>query len=376
MAEHTEKTKTDIWPLSYKNLIDDLLDEPDCLKRCLDKYIYSEGKDLLNKFKQKVQPIQFSKIFFIGNTFNYFASLIPKHCIMSHKEKLPYSVFNFELTEFYDYFINQLDFSDSLFIFISKSGTSRLLIKSIEYILMLKVDPNRIILITDNPISDAAKNCGFSFPIYVGSELILGTKSYQNTVLVLYFLVKILLNQDPFDEKDIREINDLIEAMKEFGKDYKPISEKVLGFLGKDLKFLHFLARGVSLSTAYHFALESKTYSRIYAAGMSMGLFFHGPFQIAEENFRCVFYIGDNQDITNENIINKLLQIILTKYSNSKIVLISNSKVFSLKNQDNPNILNIPYSCEQICLSPIFEMFMAMLFLVESAQKRGLIMFE
>lgn len=374
--EKIEKTKTDIWPLSYKSLIKDLIDEPSCLNICLDKYINSEGKDLLINFKKNIQSIQFSKIFFIGNTFNYFASLIPKHCIMSYKEQMPFTVFNFELTEFYDYFINQLDFSDSLFVFISKSGSSRLLLKSIEYIIMLRVDPHRIILITDNPTSDIAKNCGFTFPIYVGSELILGTKSFQNTVLVLHFIMKILLKQDPFDQKEIGNINQMINAMTDFGKEYKPIAEKVLGFLGKDLKFLHFLARGVSLSTAYHFALESKTYSRIYAAGMSMGLFFHGPFQIAEENFRCVFYIGDNQDIANENIINKLLQIILTKYNNSRIVLISNNKVFNLKNQNNPNILNIPYSCEQTSLSPIFEMFISMLFLVESAQKRGLIMFE
>jgi glucosamine 6-phosphate synthetase-like amidotransferase/phosphosugar isomerase protein len=231
--EKIEKTKTDIWPLSYKSLIKDLIDEPSCLNICLDKYINSEGKDLLINFKKNIQSIQFSKIFFIGNTFNYFASLIPKHCIMSYKEQMPFTVFNFELTEFYDYFINQLDFSDSLFVFISKSGSSRLLLKSIEYIIMLRVDPHRIILITDNPTSDIAKNCGFTFPIYVGSELILGTKSFQNTVLVLHFIMKILLKQDPFDQKEIGNINQMINAMTDFGKEYKPIAEKVLGFLGR-----------------------------------------------------------------------------------------------------------------------------------------------
>ena len=103
----SEKKKKYAWPFSYTKIKDDFLSEIESIERCTDYYINGEGQKLLLKVQEIIKTTQFNKIFFIGNTFAYFASLVPKAIMMESDIKIPYFSDSFEISEFSDYIIPQ-----------------------------------------------------------------------------------------------------------------------------------------------------------------------------------------------------------------------------------------------------------------------------
>ncbi|MHA1340112.1 MAG: hypothetical protein ACTSRZ_10750 [Promethearchaeota archaeon] len=369
-----ERKKTEIWPLSFEALINDLKNAPNCLKYCIDTY-FQQGNDLFNLIQQHLKKLKLKKVLFIGNTFNYFASFVPIYTLMNHSNKVKFWFHNFELTEFYDYILPQFLDQNTLYIFISKSGTSRLIVKSIEHLRMLKTDPSQIWLVTNNDETPIKKHCSMIFPINVVVELILGTRSFFNTTFVLWLIAMLLLGENPFTESTYDKLMSIVEEMKKFDVNAFKASEQIMQFFGIDFHFIYFLAKGASLSAAHQAALAAKTYGKIYANSLSIGLFYHGPFQIADDNFRGIFFIGDDFNSSSIEIIPQLIDITTKKLASGKILLISNNEKISKKVEDNPNVFLIKYQCKIPWLSPIIQFYISTCIFVQFAMKKGLIMF-
>jgi len=226
---------------------------PESLKNCAEQYFSSNGRRFLNKIKDIVSKINFSRVIFIGNTYNYFASLISLNIFLQSSEKLKFCWDSFELSEFYDYILPEDDINNTIYIFISKS-VSKLITKSIDHLIDIDTDPDKIWLITDNPDLDISEKCGVIFPVHAGSEIVLGTKSYQNTIIVLYLISEILQKKDPVDYENYIGIESLIHFMRDFWKRKDDIIPEIIHFLGPKPKYLHIISRGASLSTAYEAA--------------------------------------------------------------------------------------------------------------------------
>ncbi|MBD3352880.1 MAG: hypothetical protein GF364_15460 [Candidatus Lokiarchaeota archaeon] len=186
---------------------------------------------------------------------------------------------------------------------------------------------------------------------------------------------QILLGEDPQRDQIRKDVASLVKIMRNYTKNNKEITKQILEFLGEDFRFIYFLSRGASLSAAYQAAFAAKSYGRLYAEGLSIGLFFHGPFQIADENFRCIFFIGDDYTEQSEDILPRLINLTTKKFGSGKTVLINNNKTLAEKVKDNPNVLLIEYEYSNTALSPIYQMFTSMLTFMDIALKRGLIMF-
>ena len=112
---------TKIWPLTYSNILNDLKLLPESLKNCAEQYFSSNGRRFLTKIKKIVMDLNFSRVIFVGNTYNYFASLISLNIFLQSSEKLNFCWDSFELSEFYDYILPEDDIDSTLYIFISKS---------------------------------------------------------------------------------------------------------------------------------------------------------------------------------------------------------------------------------------------------------------
>jgi len=371
----SERKRVEIWPLSYESILKDLYNTPDNLKNCID-YYFKLSNDLIEKIQKIINQINIKRILFIGNTFNYFASYIPIYLMMHHSSKLNYWWQNYELTDFYDYNLPQFQDQNTIYIFISKSGESKLIKRSIERLRMLNIDKNQIWLVTNNLEPSVKNYCGLLFPINTSDELILGTKSFINTIFVIWLIGMILINENPFNNEIYNKLINIIEEMRKFESQSIEIANQIIEFFGIDFKFIYFLSKGASLSIAYQASLAAKTFGHVYANCLSFGLFYHGSFQIADENFRSIFYIGDDFNGNNIEIIPRLIDITTKKLAKGRILLIGNNEEIIDKVKNNPNVYIIKFKCNIPFLSPIIEYHVSTLIILEFAVRRGLIMFK
>ncbi|MHA1729037.1 MAG: hypothetical protein ACTSWY_09920, partial [Promethearchaeota archaeon] len=148
----------------------------------------------------------------------------------------------------------------------------------------------------------------------------------------------------------------------------------ILNFFGTDFDFIYYISKGASLSSAYNAALAGKSFGHLYAEGLSLGLFFHGPFQVADKNFRFILIMGDNAGDPNithdELLLPRLINRITEKLGSKKVLLLSNNSKLSSEMKNNPNVYIVDFKCGKSALSPIFEMFILHLINLEIAEKK------
>ena len=351
---------------------------PQTLKRCLDFYVSSEGEALFSKISKLIDSINFTRVVFIGNSFNYYASFVPLYSLMTSVDDLNFCWDAIELNEFYDYILPGKPDNETLYIFISKSGRSKLMIKSMEHLFLIKKDPRMIWLVTNEPKIKIAKKCGAVFPTLVDPELALGTKTFQNLVFVLYLISRLLMKKQPLNKSIQTTVNNLIQSMNQYWDENIKNPRRILDFFENNIQFLYLVSKGASIGSAYEAAACAKSFARIIAEGISLGLFFHGTFQIADDKFRSVFIIpslpinGDRDRTAEENnLVNNLINQITEK--SGLMLLISNNEDLTNSLTDDSHVLPINFKCDIPSLTPIFEMYVLHLLFVEVSKLKDLI---
>ena len=363
--------KKKLWALSYKSLLHDFKIMPLALKKCMKFYLSRKGEALLSKISELIDSLNFSRVLFIGNSFNFYASFIPSYSLMTSGVDLNFSWDSIELNEFYDYILPGKPDNETLYIFISKSGRSKLLVKSMEHLFLIKKDPRMIWLVTNEPKIKIAKKCGAVFPTLVSSELALGTKTFQNLVFVLYLISRLIMKKKPLNKSIQATVNNLIHSMKEYWAKNIKNPRRLLDFFENNIQFLYLVSKGASIGSAYEAAACAKSFTRIIAEGMSLGLFFHGTFQIADDKFRSVFIISNDLTSEENNLVNNLINQITEK--SGLMLLISNNEDLTNSLTDDSHVLPIKFKCDIPSLTPIFEMYVLHLLLLEVAKIKDLI---
>ncbi len=346
---------------------------PLSLKKCMEFYLSSEGDALFSKISKLIDSLSFSRILFIGNSFNYYASFVPSYSLMTSLDDLNFSWDSIELNEFYNYILPGKPDNDTLYIFISKSGRSKLMIKSMEHLFLIKSDPRMIWLVTNEPTIEIAQKCGAVFPTLVDQELALGTKTFQNLVFVLYLISRLLMKKKPLNKSIQTTVDNLIHSMNEYWVENFKNSRKILDFFENDIQFLYIVSKGASISSAYEAAACAKSFARLLAEGISLGLFFHGTFQIADDKFRSVFIISNDSSNSGENdLVNNLINQITEK--SGLMLLISNNEDLTNSLADDSHVYPITFQCDIPSLTPIFEMYVLHLLFIEVSKIKDLIL--
>lgn len=365
--------KIRVWPFSFDTILNDFLQEPDNLQQTMENYFGEYGTKLFSEVQNTLTTLNFSRVIFIGHAFNNFASQIPIYSFFKSKEPLPFSWNAFEVTEFHDYIIPQEFDNSSLYIFCSISGESRLIKSSIEQLRTQKVNPKLIWLVTNNPNCGIAKNCGHVFNMCAASEIVLGTKTFQSAIFILYLIAELLMGRNPINDQIKQKCLILISEMMKYRNKWATESDRILNFLGTEFPFLYLIAKGASIASANHGALSAKGYSHIYAEAISVGLFFHGPFQIIDNDFRCILMISDDMGLDFNELLQHLINQMFERLGTGKVVLLVNNQTLAKTYQNHPQILTISYSCELAPLAPIFEMYIMQTVFLEFARKQNMI---
>jgi glucosamine 6-phosphate synthetase-like amidotransferase/phosphosugar isomerase protein len=343
----------------------------------MEYYFGGEGQKLFAKVIDLLSSVNYTRVIFIGNSFNYFASFVPVFCLTNSPGNLNYGWQNFEVNEFYDYILPGKPLNNTLYIFISKSGRSRLIQKSMKHLFEIKTDPRLIWLVTNEPELKIAQKCGIVFPIHVKTETIPGTRSFQNEVFVLYLISQLLLKKDLQEmiESTRKGVITLVQSMKKYWHNREKTTSEIVEYLGGDLQYLYLISKGTSLSTVYEAAASAKSYASLFAEGIDFGLFFHGPFQIADATFRCVLIIDEIYSEQINSLIEGLVNQITSRLGQT--LLITTSKKLSAliaSVDDKKRVYSLNFDCEIPALTPIFEMFVLHQIFLEISKIRGLVL--
>jgi fructoselysine-6-P-deglycase FrlB-like protein len=367
-----------VWPFTFDNIMEDFMKAPDVLQQCAEFYFSGTGKQILEQAQQIIEKSDITRIVFIGNSFNFFATHCAKYELESSSEECKYSWKMVELTEFYDYFLPQEATPNTLYIFISRSGQSRLIARSIEQLHLVNHNPTLIWMITNNPATSLNSYCKLLFPMKSPSEIISGSKSFMNSLLVVFLIAQLFLDKEPWRSDVQSGVNALINNLNTYAQTWDKRTNTILDFMGDEFRNLYIIARDPSsLSTAYLGALHAKTFTKILTEGIYISHFFHGPYQMLDkkekgkENYvRFIVLVGDK--ISDRTELLRLLSLINDR--GGEIVLLSNDPQLSQAFSGNQHIHSIDFDSPIPALAPIFEFFILQILLARITQRRGMLL--
>lgn len=224
------------------------------------------------------------KLVFIASGTSYHAALIAQDFFNKEKEVIIAS-------ELYtsDYKVD----ADNYYIFISQSGETMDVLKSLEYI--NKTSSNTL-GITNVKNSSLYKLANQHLLIHAKKEIaVASTKAYINEVLLLYIISCKLYDKDfVFNYKNYQVSQQRIEEIKEIALSLK------------DKQNALFIGKGKDYYLALEASLKLKEVSYIHSEALYSGELKHGPIALIEKGFP-VFVIKDIKE--NEYLLSACEEI-------------------------------------------------------------------
>jgi len=349
--------------------LDEILSQPQAL---LDTYHYLKDscQSQFQELKKKIKEEKISKFIFTGMGSSYFSSYIPYYLL---NQSGFYSEMR-EAGEFLLYSFPKIEtnfFDKTAIVLISQSGESGEVIHLLEKINSIE-NPPLTIGITNNPKSTLSTNTNMTFLIKAGVEKSVTSKSYTCTLLLLYVLVKDLIDDFLSKNENSLEIENLIKEINDFLKDREKIEifyNNLLSFYGSEIDCLEILARGPSLSTAYQAALNFKEIVKKLSEANPCSTFRHGGIECLNKNSKLVI-ISSEQNNFKLNI--HLIKRMIKDWNCGKILHITNLYSDDITLNNSPKIISFMHHIKNPFLSPIMEIIILQLFFYKIAEKNDL----
>jgi glucosamine 6-phosphate synthetase-like amidotransferase/phosphosugar isomerase protein len=254
---------------------------------------------------------------------------------------------------------------------VSQSGESGEIITLVRNI--SKTKKNLITVgISNTSESQLAENVDILFEIKAGTETSVTSKTFTNSLLILFLLSVYLVNNFSVPREIFNEVNDMIGYIKKLFKDLDTKLEmitKIISFFGGTPEFLEILSSGPSLATAFQAALIYKEITKNYSEAHITSSFYHGGIECLKED-SCLVLISSDEINFKLNVhliknmrewkVGKILHI-----SNYNIETISDDFGFDVGNliQDKKNVYSITHKITNPFLAPICEIvFLQLLF--------------
>jgi glucosamine--fructose-6-phosphate aminotransferase (isomerizing) len=153
-----------------------------------------------------------------------------------------------------------------------------------------------LVLLTNAPQSAMAGRASLVLPMHAGHETAISTKTYVNTMALLYLMARSLEGDRALREA-IDELHRLAEQMPslEVGEEMREAAAFLL-----PMQAIQFVARGPSMVAARQAALTFMEGAKLPATALTAGAFRHGPFELAREGHRALFFVpqGRTAEIT------------------------------------------------------------------------------
>lgn len=189
-----------------------------------------------------------------------------------------------------------------------------------------------------------------------GKEAAISTKTYVNTLGVLFLMAKAVRG-----EKDIEEGLAALKLAADRMNEYDRVGITEEATLLAAAHYLHFVSRGPAMAAARQAALTFMEGTRLSATALTGGAFRHGPFELAGEGHHAVFFApsGSTYDLLSAMALEAVGK-------GSKVVVITDGKMAETAGL---RILRVPDLGEN--LFPVAAAMTQERLLYETARQRG-----
>lgn len=353
----------------YMNeFLEEIQAQPQALKNTYDSLV-SNQKDQIVKLRDTWRVKNINRVIFTGMGSSNFCGYIPFYYL----NQLGIKAEMIEAGEFLIHILsekNEKIFNSTALVLISQSGESGEIVKILKNQKDMQQVP-LIIGITNTPDSYLAKQANLVFFTDAGDEKSVTSKTYTSCILLLYYLSIIIANDFEINSDKLNSLPKYIDYISEFFSHYKEIDliiKSFLNFLGPETKFLEFLARGASLSTAYQSALNYKEIVKQPSEANPCSTFSHGCIEYLDEKSKIILFSSDNESFKlNNNLTTKMIR----DWNCGRIIHICNET--RIKTSPNPilsengHLLTYVHDIENTFLAPIIEIILMQFLFYEIA---------
>jgi glucosamine--fructose-6-phosphate aminotransferase (isomerizing) len=253
--------------------LDEIYEIPGALKRLV-YYYRNDGRAKISEWKNHINMQK--RILFTGMGTSEFAPIY----IMNRLAAIGISSINLDAGEWLHYGSGVQE-ENNVAVIISQSGESIEVKKLIES----GKAGMQYIAITNDENSFLGKNAQLNLPLCAGDEASVSTKTYSNTLGLLYILAH-ALQEDCELSHVFNELDNLTDKMLDIDdKSIKGAAEFLLPGLS-----LVFVGRGPALVCAKQCTLTFMEGTRCVASAFSGGAFRHGPFEVVDKDFRLIIF--------------------------------------------------------------------------------------
>ncbi len=330
--------------------LEEILDQPEALKRTLRYYTSSAGMASLEKVKKAMSDHQFEQIIFTGMGSSYFTGFAASN--LFNGLGIPSFVVN--ASELLHYNLSLLK-KKTLLICFSQSGESFEIRELLE-----RLSSNTVCVGILN-IEDSTLALKADIALYSksGVEEMTSTKTFITTKLVAYILGWYLSGK--WDKPRQTQIKKLIYACYKMLEHYPSYIGDVLRFLG-DIHAIQIIARGACFASACQSALMFKEANKIAGTGILGGEFRHGPMEMVQEGFQSILFAPMGKTYSQSI---KMAEDIAR--FGGKVLLLTNGD----KNFDDANIFPIQIDCDDEYIFSILSVIPVQILIDEYAKVRG-----
>lgn len=238
-------------------------------------------------------------------------------------------------------------------VFVSQSGASA----EVAAILAELPAGHTLLAVTNDTQSLLARHAQVVLPIVAGVESGVATKTYLNSLAVLWLLARRWGGAWSGDE--LQTLSQIADAIELLLADADQIAARWLETLG-DVQRIVFVGHGPHAATARQSAMILAERARVAAIGTSAGAFRHGPIEIAQPGVGVVIFAAPGRSSDSA----RALAAELHEYG-ARTLLVENGRTRGLGEPAEPATVDE-------LLSPLLDVIPAQLFADALATRLGI----
>ncbi len=326
-------------------------------------FLEQDGLPTLQKINENIQKKKIRHLIFTGMGSSYFCAYLAKYFLNSHSISCEIQ----DTGEYLHYLVPDQVPTNVMIVLVSQSGESGEIVQLLRMLNDRGWKKDQLIGITNTPDSSLDQATQFTLFTRAGAETSVTSKSYTTALLTMACFSLYLTAESPFDGHWREKILDCITETENALVQGEETAQKILEFLGS-IDRIELIGRGFSLATVHQSALNFKEVAKIYAEGLSGGMFRHGCIEMIDSNFRAIYLESDSTVVKiNQNHV----QNIAENWGKGQVIVITNKYEQWAELAENPNILVIKNPVKTPLLAPIYEIILLQFVFCLLAEKRG-----
>ncbi|MGH9862807.1 MAG: SIS domain-containing protein [Candidatus Acidiferrales bacterium] len=327
-----------------KTFLDEILEQPAVLRRCLDFYGGEQSH-----LRRSLRLPAHSSVIFTGMGASLHAALPAVYYLNAHRLKANL----IDTAELLHYRLPALSRNDCLVI-VSQSGETAEIIRLLQ---RLRRRP-RLVAITNNPQSTLAHRADYVLPLHAGAQRFASTKTYSASLFTSLLLAS--LWAEGTMSRLLTGLAAHFSAYERLLQAGQRMAPRLATAVGRKRPVV-LLGRGSSLASALQGALLFKEVCARPAEGMTGPQFRHGPFELLARPLSALLFAPrDNTLLLNRRLRNDLLRW------GSRLIWISATL------DSGRGMVAVPLPRVSVpALAPLFEIVPIQFLTLELARRQG-----